>query len=221
MKSLSAISTTIFLMFSTASIAQSSFTVVEASTGVMAVQGEMQDHLVGINEMNSVTTLAIHTRAYKSKRVSFGGSVSFYTTYMNYTGDKGWLEGHSTNGVGFNPQLSTRILLTGRDDMRFMKHAFVTYLELGAGAHVISNRSTYPPNTDFTKVPVVEGENDLHVAPSVGMSLGFRYFIGYDWGITFRCNGQYINSDYVDGIVGITGTKDYQWSSTIGMMYAF
>src|SRR5690606_21110721 len=89
-----------------------------------------------------------HTRPAKSNRFSFGGSVSGYSMNMSYEGQKDWLDGAITTGYDLNAMLNMRLLLTGRDDFRFLNRAFFTYFEAGAGVHYMRYRTNFSLPTD-------------------------------------------------------------------------
>lgn len=196
----------------------------ELSIGVQAVQGEMADVMPHGSSLNPLWELQLHTRGAKSDAFSYGGSISAYTMSMYYDGQKNWLKGHSTLGYGINAMASMRLLMTGRDDFRFLKNAFFAYLELGAGGHYINFRSTYPEDIEAVKGGEVdEPTADLtsEFAPAVGLALGFQYYIDHDWGVNLRLNGQYVHSDHMDGIQGITDINDFLHGATVGVIYGF
>lgn len=200
-----------------------SWTVTEINLGTVSVLGEMQDSRIGVNQLNPQLSVSLHTRGARSRRVSYGGSINTYLLNMAYAdGDKNWLEGHYTTGRGINALASIRLLLTGRDDMRFMKGAFITYIEAGAGAHYFEVQSTYPPDLALDKTsPTADRPVQKEFAPAAGVAIGFQYFISQNWGVNLRLNGQYIASDIVDGVEGTTGIDDMMLSSSVGMIYAF
>lgn len=208
------------LIFGSVQAVAQSWTVFEANLGAQFVQGEMVDGFSKFNQPNALFTASIHTRGAKSRRMSYGGSVSAYTMNATYVGEKNWLNGHSTEGLGYNVLASARYLITGRDDMRFMRGAFITYIELGGGAHFASYRSTYPPNYDANKTDIDRPTNTVF-APAISGALGFQYFITQNWGVNLRVNTQYTASDELDGIEGITDVNDYLFASSLGMIYAF
>ncbi|NVK26625.1 MAG: hypothetical protein HWE14_01210 [Flavobacteriia bacterium] len=195
------------------------WTEVEVFGGTSFIQGEMQDNAVGFNSIRPTFGAAIHTRANKSNFMSFGGSFNTYSMNTAYAGDKNWLTGHSVEGMAYQAQLSMRLLMTGRDDMRFMKGAFITYLEAGVGAHFASFRSTYPPDL-FVQKTDIDRPTQSVVAPMASGTLGFQYYINYKMGINFRLSGQTAGTDYLDGIAGITDANDYLLSATLGMTFA-
>lgn len=98
--------------------------------------------------------------------------------------------------------------MTGREDMRFMKGAFLTYLESAAGAHLTSFQSTYPPAVgDALSAPNLTTQTE--VTPIATATLGFQYYFDYDLGVHMRLSGSATGSDNLYGVTGITDTKDY------------
>lgn len=198
-----------------------SWTELEVNAGTYLVQGEMQITEVGVNNINPVLSVSLHTRAHKSNSFAFGGSISSFTMQGDFNDNsKEWLSGHEVSGMGFNAQASIRYIMTGRDDMRFMKGAFLTYIEGAAGAQMISFQTTYPPATgdnlsNSTLVRLTE------VTPIATATLGMQYYIDYNWGVNMRLSGSATGSDQLDGVVGVTDTKDYIWMATVGVSYAF
>ncbi|KAB2814510.1 hypothetical protein [Phaeocystidibacter luteus] len=195
------------------------WTEVEVYGGTSFVQGEMQESAIGFNSLRPTFGAAIHTRANKSNFMSFGGSFNTYSMNTTYMEDKNWLSGHSVEGMAYQAQLSMRLIMTGRDDMRFMKGAFLTYFEAGLGAHFASFRSTYPPDVIVKKTDI-DRPTQTVVAPLASGTLGFQYYFNYKMGINFRLTGQAAGTDYLDGIQGITDANDYLMSATLGMTFA-
>ncbi len=192
----------------------------EISTGVYSVLGEMQDVNLGMNALNSSTLISYYTRAHKSDRWAFGGSVGFNTMNMQYDGTKNWLNGHETQGYGVNAMLGARLVLSGRDDMRFMKGAFITYLEAAGGGHLASFRSSYPPMVSSPKEETADSPRQMEFAPVGTATLGFQYYITYKIGVNLRLSGTLSNTDYLDGIQGITDAKDYAVAALAGVSIA-
>ncbi len=139
--------------------------------------------------------------------------------YHHYDGDRNWLNGHQTEGAGVSAIASARVLLTGRDDMRFMKGALITYFEGGVGGMYGSYRTTYPPVTTLNKTEIDRPTQNF--ASFIGSaSFGIQYYFDYKTGINFRFNGLATNTDELDGIAGITDKNDYQWNVSVGMLFA-
>lgn len=198
-----------------------SWTELEVGLGAYSIQGEMQKQIVGFDNLNPVLTASIHTRPHKSSKFAFGGSMSAFTMQGDFSSDsKLWLQGHNFSGSGLNAQASMRYIMTGHKDMRFMKNAFLTYIEGAAGAHMISFQSTYPPGTsDNLNAP--QESNEIIVTPIGTATLGFQYYFDYNFGVNLRLSGSVTGSDQLDGVEGITSTNDYIWAATVGMTYAF
>lgn len=208
------------LAVSTGLSAQSGWTVVEANLGVASVQGEMQDNFASLNNFAPSFSLSVHHRASKSRHFSLGGSLQSYSLNQSYSGNKNWLEGHQTQGYGTTALVSARLLMTGRDDVRFMKGAFYAYLEGGVGATFATVSSTYPPPVVYGKfTDYSEYQSDL--ALSAGAAFGMQYYFTQNWGMNLRLSGMYADTDLLDGIEGITDTNDYLWSASLGLLFAF
>ncbi len=192
------------------------WTEVEINTGVTSVLGEMQDMTVGFNALNPAASVSLYTRANKSDRWAFGGTFSYTSMYMAYQGNKNWLMDHETQGHGYSAIIGTRLLLTGRDDMRFMKGAFITYLEAAGGGHIANFKSTYPPMVSPQKTEIDKPTESVFT-PIGSATLGFQYYFGYKIGVSLRFSGQVTNTDYLDGIEGITDANDYLLSAMAGV----
>lgn len=211
----------ITLSFGLSFVSQSqSLTEIEVNAGVMAIQGEMQPSIGGINDVNFLSTVSVHSRANNSDAFAFGGSLSAFTLSQDYNNsDKEWLTDHRSEGYGYNAVASLRYIMTGRDDMRFMKGAFITYIEAGAGAQFISYRTTYPPLVSENKNTIDRPTQNL-VTPVGTATLGFQYYFDYNMGINFRVSSMMTNTDEFDGVVGMTDKNDYVLSATMGLLIA-
>ncbi|TNE28444.1 MAG: hypothetical protein EP346_09295, partial [Bacteroidetes bacterium] len=197
------------LGLSVLSFGQRRFTVLEVNGGISAIQGDLQDQIIGFKNVNPSFSVTMHTRASKSRSFSIGGGVELNTLNHFYSSpSRSYYDQTEVEGYHFNAQVSGRLLLTGRDDVRFMKGAFYTYLEGNAGMSYISVQSTYPPAETFSKLG--EGvETHTEYKPSVGAALGFRYYLTYNLGVNLRLSGKYVASDLLDGVEGITDVNDY------------
>lgn len=209
------------LGLSALSFGQGRYTVLEVNGGISTIQGDLQDQLIGFKNVNPNFSVTLHTRTAKSRNFSIGGGIEMNMLNHYYSNpDKSYYDQTEAEGYHFNAQVSGRLLLTGRDDVRFMKGAFYTYLEGNAGVSYVNIQSTYPPAETFSKLGE-DVETRTEYKPSVGAALGFRYYLTYNLGINLRFSGKYVASDLLDGVDGITDVNDYLLTSSIGMSYAF
>lgn len=194
----------------------------QIGAGLQSVQGDAKKLLQGQEVVNTSLTVSLQMRSSKSSRISAGLGVTAYSIGGDYSSTKDWLKGHFADGFGMSTELTSRYYLFRKVDFRFMRNDWFYYIEAGAAMHLFRYRTTFYP---YEKVGEIIGRDDLPYTNSTALAgqlaTGVNYQVSRKFGYFSRLAWQITTSDLLDGLVGITNTKDHLIRFEIGVYFSF